>query len=113
MESKNAMSPLESTSRGRPIAVVGAGDLVSHLHQDEDVGDPANYRFNIFRLGDDSQTTHELRPGDLWDLIRLCQVLAFAIADDGWIPVDTGNALRDLFDDLDGLTQRWSNTKHV
>lgn len=107
------MSPLESTSRGRPIAVVGAGDLVSHLHRGEDAGNPANYRFHVFRLSDDSQATHELRPSDLWDLIKLCQVLAFAIADDGWIPVETRSALHDLFDDLDALTQRWSNANHV
>lgn len=95
------------------MATLGAGDLVSHLHRSEDAGNPANYRFNVFRLSDDSQATHELRPCDLWDLIKLCQVLAFAIADDGWILEDTRKALRDLFEDLDALMGRWSTSNHV
>ena len=109
----NNMLALESISRSEPVVVLGAGDLVSHLHRGDDAGDPANYRFNVFRLSDDAQATHELRPCDLWDLIKLCQLLAFAIVDDGWIPVDTGSALGDLFDDLDALTQRWSRTHRV
>ena len=107
------MSALESTSRGRPVAVLGAGDLVSRLHRGDHPGEPANYRFSVLRFGNDLQATHELRPCDLRDLIKLCQVLAFAIVDDGWIPVGTRNTLRDLFEDLDALTGRWSNTDHV
>ena len=113
MEGKNTMSALESTSRGRPVAVLGAGDLVSHLHRGDHAGNPANYRFSVLRLSHNLQATHELRPCDLWDLIKLCQVLAFAIVDDGWIPVGTRNALRHLFEDLDALTGRWSNSNHV
>ena len=100
----------KTTSRTKPVAAFGAGDLVSHLHRGVDVADRANYRFSVFRLSQDLQATHELRSCDLRDLVKLCQVLAFAIVDDGWTPTETRNSLRELFDELDTLTQRWSNT---
>ena len=100
----------KTPSRRKPVAVLGAGDLVSHLHRADDAHDPANYRFSVFRLGQELRATHELRPCDLRDLVKLCQVLAFAVVDDGWIPSETNESLRELFDQLDALTQRWSNT---
>ena len=100
----------ETVSPREPVAVLGAGDLVSHLHRGEDADDPANYRFSVFRLSQELQPTHELRPCDLHQLVKLCQVLAFTIADDGWIPSQTRDSLRGLFDQLDALTRRWSNT---
>lgn len=100
----------KTTSQWQRVAVLGAGDLVSHVHRGDDADDPANYRFSVLRLSQELKATHELHPCDLRDLIKLCQVLAFAIADDGWIPTPEGEALQELFDDLDALTQRWSNT---
>jgi hypothetical protein len=100
----------KTASRTEPVAVLGAGDLVSPLHRDVNADDAANYRFSVFRLSQDLQATHELRPCDLHDLVKLCQVLTFAIVDDGWISTETRNSLRGLFDELDTLTQRWSNT---
>jgi hypothetical protein len=94
---------------GKPVAVLGAGDLTSHLHRGGDPDDPANYRFSVFRLRRDLQATHELRPWDLHDMIKLCQILSFAIVDDGWVPKETSESLRGLFDQLDGLTRSWSN----
>ena len=71
-----ASRPPGSTS----VAILGAGDLVSHVHRCE--GDPSTteYQFNIFRLADDMRVTHELRACDLRDVIKLCQVLTFPIA---------------------------------
>ena len=92
-----------------PIAVLGAGDLVSYLHRGNDAEDPANYRFSFFRLSQELPSTHELRPCDLPDVVKLCQILAFAIVDDGWIPRQTRDSLRELVDALDSVTRRWSN----
>jgi hypothetical protein len=99
-----------TASRREPVAVIGAGNLVSRLHRGDDADDPENYRFSVFRLGHELQATHELRPCDLHDLVKLCQVLAFAIVDDGWIARETGDSLRELVDELDALTRRWSDT---
>jgi hypothetical protein len=96
----------------QPVAVLGAGELVSHLYRASDPDSSANYRFNIIRLQSDLETTHKFRPSDLPDLIKLCQVLAFAIEDDGWVCVATRNRMRDLFNDLDEITRRWSQVNH-
>ena len=109
VEKDRMVTPNISAESGRPIAVLGAGDLVSHLHRGDDESDPANYRFNILRFCRDLETSHTLRPCDLRDIVKLCQVLAFTIADDGWISADTREVLIDLADDLDELTQRWSD----
>jgi hypothetical protein len=95
------------------VAVLGAGDLVSHLHRGSDTNDPANYRFSVFRFNSDMRATHEMRACDLPDIVKLCQVLAFAVDDDGWIPIDERERLRELFSDLDELTRRWSKTDNA
>ena len=99
-----------TNSSEQPIAVLGAGDLISHVQRRDDSNDPSNYRFNIFRLGEDMQAMHDLRPCDLRDLVKLVQVLAFAITDDGWLPTEAQHALLALFEDLDELTQSWSKS---
>ena len=71
---ESTMLAPKTASRTEPIAVLGAGDLVSHLHRGDDADDPANYRFSVFRLSQELQATHELRPSDLRDLVKLCQV---------------------------------------
>lgn len=97
------------TSNEQPIAIVGAGQLISHVYRDNDESNPNNYRFNVFRLTSGLTATHELRPSDLRDIVKLCQVLGVSIVDDGWIPSDTKLALSSLVEDLDSLTQGWSD----
>ncbi|MEZ6097845.1 MAG: hypothetical protein R3E01_02625 [Pirellulaceae bacterium] len=92
---------------GQPIAVLGAGELVSHLYRDQVDIDTAEYRFNLFRLSVDMAVTHELRPSDFRDIVKLCQVLTFAILDDGWSPPVVREALLELNLQLDELTQSW------
>lgn len=91
-----------------PIAVLGAGDLISHLRRSDNKADDANYEFNAFRFCEDMQATHMLRPTDLRDMVKLCQVLAFTIADDGWLAADKRADLFELANELDGITQKWS-----
>jgi hypothetical protein len=96
----------------QPVAVLGAGALISHVQRGDGSNDASHYRFNIFRLSEDMQATHDLRPCDLRDLVKLCQVLAFAITDDGWLPTEAQHALLALFEDLDELTQNWSESNN-
>ena len=103
MPSKN------SNQVSQPYAVIGAGDLVSHVHRDANETDGLAYRFNLFRLTHSSEVTHSFRPDDLRDVVKACQVLAFSIADDGWLPKSLGLELHDLAYELDAITQNWSN----
>ena len=94
-----------------PLAILGAGDLVSHL-QANGLSFQERYRFNLFRL---NQETGEpicwLRPEDLRDVVKACQVLAFAIADDGWVSDELRQDLRRLSSELDSLTLNWSESR--
>jgi hypothetical protein len=96
----------------RPYAVLGAGDLVSHLQRQSEEGDVARYRFNIFRETDAKSVTHSLRPCDLRCVIKLCQVLAFTIADDGWLSSDLRQELFQLAEELDQITHKWEAPDH-
>ncbi len=96
----------------RPYAVLGSGDLVSHLQRDDLDPNSKEYRFNVFRLERDEQVTHALRPIDLRSMVKLCQVLAFTIADDGWVSDDVRSELFELADDLDYITHQWSRMDH-
>jgi len=102
----------DAAKRNQPYAVLGAGDLVSHLHRDGESNDGKAYRFNLFRLQRDEQVTHALRPSDLRSIVKLCQVMAFTIADDGSITDELRKELFDLADDLDYITHQWSDQAH-
>ena len=104
--------PLEQQHTSQPIAVLGAGQLVSHVYRQDGVNGRSEYRFSDCRLTEALQTTHGLRPCDLPDLVKLCQVLAFAIEDDGWLSPAMRSELRSLFDDLDEITRCWSEVAH-
>ena len=101
------------TASGQPIAVLGAGDLVSHVYRGEDERDPADYRFSVLRINQELEVTHALRACDLRDMVKLCQVLAVSITDDGWISAAASKALNDLANELDELTGRRSETSYV
>ncbi len=105
------MSAHELISEKQPVAIIGSGDLVAHLYRGDDFSDSGNYRFGLVRFCPDLEATHELRPQELKSMIKLCQVLAFTIADDGWLPWGARKELVELASNLDELTQRWSETK--
>jgi hypothetical protein len=93
----------------RLCAIVGAGDLVSHVRQTQDVNLEPRYRFNLMRLKANVDVTGSFRPDDLRDIIKVCQVIAFEIASDGWLP-EQRQELLDLATGLDALTQSWERT---
>lgn len=107
------MPRLDHRNDSQPVAVLGAGDLVSHVHRWANCSGLESYRFNLFRMDDAMQAMHELRASDLLSLVKLCQVIAFAVEDDGWIAPRERDELRELLADLDGLTRRWSQRHHV
>ena len=100
----------KNASSTRPVAVLGAGDLVSHLTRTDD--GRGDYQFNVFRIGQLAEVSHALRPRDLRDLVKLCQVVAFAIVDDGWIGDEQRCELQDLIPELDQTTSKWSSSSH-
>lgn len=104
------VSKTESTQK--PYAVLGAGELVSHLHRRQDELEVWRYEFNLFRFDGNARATHALRPTDLRDIVKACQILAFTIADDGWICDDLRMELFELVNELDKVTQRWSRKHH-
>lgn len=94
----------------QPRMIIGAGQLVSHVYlSDQDESDSA-YEFNLFRLSTVSEVTHAFRPQDLRDIVKACQVLAFSIADDGWLSDSLREELNGLGAELDVLTQKWSKS---
>ena len=106
------MSTYRNRMVSRPCAVLGSGELVSHLRRTTDDTGATEYRFNIFRIQDDASATHAFRPVDLHSIVKVCQTLAFAIADDGWLDSGDHELLTELSTQLDELTQRWSETQH-
>ena len=54
-----------------------------------------------------------MRATDLKDLVRLSQVLAFAILDDGWLGSEQREELETLWNDLNCVTRRWGTANHA
>ena len=89
----------------KPYAVLGAGELVSHVNRTAVEPGVMSYYFNLFRLQVDGEATQLFRPTDLINIVKACQVLAFTIADDGWVSDKLRRDLLALADSLDAVTQ--------
>ena len=90
----------------QPHAVLGAGSLTSHVYRIDRAGE-VNYRFNCFRMEGEMTVSHALHPSDLRDLVKLCQVLSYTIADDGWLSRELRLQLFMLAEQLDEVTRTW------
>ena len=89
----------------KPYAMLGAGPLVSAVWKDGHPRSGWSYRFNIYRLGPhNGHVSQLLQPADLPDLVKLCQVLAATLADDGCIPPEQRDTLIELAAKLDKIT---------
>ena len=67
-----------------PIELVGAGRLISSIWKLGGVDSGWRYRFNVVRQSSDHEHFTDLfQPNDLIHFIKLIQVLAAVIADDG------------------------------
>ena len=95
-----------------PIELVGAGALVSSIWKLGGVESGWRYRFNVIRQSSDhGHFTDLFHPGDLIHFIKLIQVLAAVIADDGCLSQSERIMLRRLAVSLDEfLTGECSST---
>ena len=91
-----------------PVAVLGSGNLVSHVYRDQQ----ETYAFNVFRRTANFEATHQFGVEDLRDMVKLCQVLAYSMLDDGWVDKQQRELLLELNLKLDEVTQAWSETRH-
>ena len=97
---------MEFKESKQPYFVAGAGELVSHVHRQGAELNSLQYRFNIFRIDETRNVSNWLRPDDLRDIVKACQVLAFSIADDGWVE----DSLREqLAEELQLITDSWED----
>lgn len=107
MLDNNSETPLSQSAIAKPYCSVGAGQLTSFVWKSGDVSAGWRYQFNVFRLTADSGRVSQLfAPADLMHFVKLTQVLAAVIADDGCLsPVERG-VLKRLAADLDQMLSR-------
>lgn len=63
------------------------------------------YRFNVFRMSNIGDVGQEFAPHDLKYFVRLIQVLANCLAEDGCLPPAERQELADLAQRLDKITR--------
>ena len=99
-------NPRKSSAAEKPIGMVGSGPLTALIWKSGHQDSGWRYQFSLFRQLKAGKVSQLFRPLDLMYFIKLLQVLAAVIADDGCLsPVETG-VLRRIEQDLDRLLQR-------
>ena len=97
MTTQNDATRNNSGSQRTPHAIVGAGRLVSAIWKSENEEAPSSYRFNVYRMNTATgRVTHRFAPKDIEHLVRLAQVLAIELSNDGSLDAE-------LRDDLERL----------
>lgn len=100
---------LTSPVPSKPIAMVGAGRLTSMIWKNGDQRSGWRYSFNLFRLASQGGRVSQLfKPTDVIHFVKLAQVLAAVIADDGCLTQVEAGALKRLANDLDQLLKQAS-----
>ena len=88
----------------KPMEIVGAGPLISTIWKLGDEHTGWRYRFNLTRqISDRGDFTDLFQPVDLIHFIKLIQVLAAVIADDGCLTSIERTTLKSLAAQLDDL----------
>ena len=104
-------NPRKSAAAEKPIGMVGSGPLTALIWKSGHQDSGWRYQFSLFRQLKAGKVSQLFRPLDLMYFIKLLQVLAAVIADDGCLsPVETG-VLRRIEQDLDQLLQRASHRR--
>jgi len=91
--------------RPKPYAMIGAGNLVSTLWKTGNELAGWRYRYNLYRMTEHGYVGQRFSPDDLVDLVKLVQVLAATLADDGCLAPIRRSELARLAAMLDQITQ--------
>ena len=104
MLNNDSETPARQSAIPKPYCSVGAGRLTSFVWKSGDDNSGWRYQFNLFRLAANGGRVSQLfAPADLIHFVKLTQVLAAVIADDGCLsPIDRG-VLKRLAADLDQM----------
>ena len=99
--------PKPRTTIPQPYCTIGAGRLTSFVWKTGDQDAGWRYRFNLFRMTHaGAQVSQLYKPADLMHLVKLVQVMASVLLDDGCIGHTERCMLRKLATDLDKVTAR-------
>lgn len=90
---------MPKTSR-KPYTLAGAGQLTATIWKNSDEPSGWTYRFNIVRTSAAGRVSQRFHPRDLRNFVKLMQVLAFTLADDGCLECSLRRELSDLADRL-------------
>ena len=105
-------NPRRNAPPEKPMGMVGSGPLTALIWKSGHQDSGWRYQFSLFRQLRAGKVSQLFRPLDLIYFIKLLQVLAAVIADDGCLsPVETG-VLRRVEQDLDRLLQRASQRRY-
>jgi hypothetical protein len=89
-------------SNPKPMEIVGSGPLLSSIWKLGDVAAGCRYRFNVIReTSEKGFFTDLFQPQDLGHFIKLIQVLAAVIADDGCLSPSERRTLKNIATQLD------------
>ncbi len=104
-------NPRINVSPEKPMGMVGSGPLTALIWKKGHQDSGWRYQFSLFRQLKAGKVSQLFRPLDLMYFIKLLQVVAAVIADDGCLsPIETG-VLRRVEQDLDQLLQRASQRR--
>ena len=108
---KSAALKNDSPNQAKPYEVVGAGELTATVWKSGSENTGWHYSFNVFRQCCGSGEVSQLyRPSDLLSLVKLCQVLAFTLVDDGCVSRLERNESAQLVARLDAVTRAETKT---
>jgi hypothetical protein len=98
MNTDNNATRNQNASNGKPHAMLGAGGLAAALWKTGDPRSGWRYRFNIFRMRHTSgRVSQQLAPGDVPDLVKLAQLLAFTFSEEEDLDAELRDDLACLF----------------
>ncbi len=104
MDTQHSTEPID-TEHLKPMGMAGAGPLTSAIWKTGDHHSGWRYAFNLYRLnGQDGHVSQLFEPSDLWHIIKLTQVVASVLADDGCLTSSDRILIKHIASVLDNIT---------